>query len=129
MPRIGKTEASNQRNFRRTKRDKQALGAAGPQLVDDARKSVIDGQAKGHAAANAGIELAAEKLEKGSSEFDEDSEARMHQHHRQAQATTALEVAIVMATSALLSRRRWPDKAGAMCAVGVVVGALADLHA
>ena len=69
------------------------------------------------------------RSEKESTEFDEMSEAKLHQHHRWAQATTALQIAIAMAAIALLTRRRWLEKAVfVMSGLGLVVGALAYFH-
>ena len=53
----------------------------------------------------------------------------MHQHHRWAQATTVLQVAIAMAAIALLSKKRWIEWAMyGSGAIGVGVGVLAFLH-
>jgi stage V sporulation protein SpoVS len=50
-------------------------------------------------------------------------------HHRWAQATTALQVAIAMAAIALMTRKKWLEVAMyGMGAVGVAIGALAMLH-
>ncbi len=99
------------------------------QLVDDARKPLLQSEAKRYAAEKEEIKLAAEKLEKQSADFDEMSEAKLHQHHRWAQATTALQIAIAMAAIALLTKRRWLEKAVfAMSGVGLVLGALAYFH-
>lgn len=126
---IKKTEASNQWNFYQAKSNKQNLSELGLQLVDDARKPLFEAEAKRYAAEKAEIKLAAEKLEKQSVEFDEKSEAQMHQHHRWAQATTLLQIAIAMAAMALLTKRRWLEKAVfVMSGLGLVVGALAYLH-
>ncbi len=121
---IKKTEASNQWKLW-TKSNKQNLSELGLQLVDDARKPLFEVEAKRYAAEKAEIKLAAEKLEKQSVEFDEKSEAQMHQHHRWAQATTLLQIAIAMAAMALLTRRCWLEKAVfVMSGLGLVVGAL-----
>jgi Na+/glutamate symporter len=126
---IKKTEASDQWNFYQAKSGKQNLSELGLQLVDDSRKPFFDGEAKRYAPEKAEIKLAAEKLEKESAEFDEKSEAQMHQHHRWAQATTALQIAIAMAAIALLTKRRWLEKAVfATSGVGLIVRALAYLH-
>ena len=49
----------------------------------------------------------AEKLEDESIAFDEQSTHELHKHHRWAQATTVLQIAIAMAAIALLTKRRW----------------------
>ncbi|HZE91703.1 MAG TPA: DUF4337 family protein [Rhizobacter sp.] len=126
---ISKTEASNQWNFYQAKSSKQNLSELGMQLVDDARKPVFEREAKRYDAEKAQIKLAAEKFEQASAEFNEKSEAQMHQHHRWAQATTALQIAIAMAAIALLTKKRWLEKAVfVMSGVGLAVGVLAYLH-
>jgi hypothetical protein len=126
---IKKTEASDQWNYYQAKSGKQNLSALGMQLVDDSRKAVFEGEVKRYEAEKAEIKLAAEKLEKESAEFDAKSEAQMHQHHRWAQATTALQIAIAMAAIALLTKKRWLETAVlVMSGVGLVVGALAYFH-
>lgn len=53
----------------------------------------------------------------------------MHQHHRWAQATTALQVAIALAAIALLTKKKWLEYGMyGVAAVGLGVGALAFLH-
>ncbi|MEN9587098.1 MAG: hypothetical protein RIT15_673 [Pseudomonadota bacterium] len=53
----------------------------------------------------------------------------MHQHHRWAQATTVLQVAIALAAIALLTRRKWLERAMyGVAFAGVVIGALAAVH-
>lgn len=126
---IKKTEASNQWNFYQAKSSKQNLSSLGLQLVDDARRPSFESEIKRYEAEKAEIKSAAEKLEKESTAFDEASEAKMHEHHRWAQATTALQIAIAMAAIALLTKRRWLEKAVfIMSGVGLIVGALAYLH-
>ncbi len=77
----------------------------------------------------AAIKANAERLERESLEFDQQSELKMHQHHRWAQATTALQIAIAMAAIALLTKRRWLETlVFAMSGIGLVVGGLAYFH-
>jgi len=53
----------------------------------------------------------------------------MHQHHRWAQATTALQVSIALAAIALLSKKKWLEYGMfIMGGIGVVVGGLAAAH-
>jgi len=126
---IRKTEASNQWNFYQAKSSKQNLSELGLQLVDEARKPHFDSEAKRYAAEKEEIKHKAEQYERESLAFDEQSEAQMHQHHRWAQATTALQIAIAMAAIALLTKRRWLEKAVfVVSGLGVVVGVLAYLH-
>ena len=126
---IKKTEASNQWNFYQAKSGKQNLADLGLKLVEDSRKPFFELEVRRYEAEKAEIKLAAEKLEKASTEFDEKSEAQMHQHHRWARATTALQIAIAMAAIALLTRKRWLEKAVfVMSGVGLIAGVLAYMH-
>lgn len=127
---IRKTEAANQWNYYQAKSNKQNLSELGGQLAqNDTQKAYFAHEAARYKTEKAEIKLAAEKLEKESTEFDQKSEAQMHQHHRWAQATTALQIAIAMAAMALLTRRRWLEKGVfVMSGIGLVVGVLAYLQ-
>ena len=75
------------------------------------------------------IKKDAEKFEHESDEWSKKSDEQIHQHHRWAQATTALQISIALAAIALLTRsRRLQYGVYALAAVGVVVGVLAWLH-
>ncbi len=126
---IRKTEAANQWNFYQAKSSKQALSELGLRLTSDDRKAFFETESKRYASEKMQIKLVAEKLELESADFDRQSEAQMHLHHRWAQATTALQIAIAMAAMALLTRRRWLEKAVfLMSGLGLLVGALAYFH-
>ncbi len=72
------------------------------------------------------IKLAAEKLEADATAWDKQSDDQIHQHHRWAQATTVLQVAIALAAIALLTRKKWLEYGMfAVAAAGLVVGTLA----
>ena len=126
---IKKTEASNQWNYYQSKSSKQNLSELAMELAPDARKTFYQDEVKRYKTEKAEIKLAAEKLEAQSKEFDDKSAEQMHQHHRWAQATTALQIAIAMAAIALLTRRKWLEYAVfAMSSVGLALGGLAYLH-
>ena len=126
---IRKTEASNQWNYYQSKSSKQNLSELAMELAPDARKTFYQDEVKRYKAEKSEIKLAAEKLEAESKAFDAQSAEQMHQHHRWAQATTALQVAIAMAAIALLTRRKWLEYAVfAMSSVGLALGALAYFH-
>ena len=75
------------------------------------------------------IQKAAEALEAQSKDWDAQSDAQMHVHHRWAQATTALQIAIAMAAIALLTKRKWLEWAMfGMAGIGLALGGLAGLH-
>ena len=126
---IKKTEASNQWNYYQAKSSKQNLSELAQELAPDARKTFYIDEVKRYKTEKAEIKLAAEKLEAESKAWDDRSAEKMHQHHRWAQATTALQIAIAMAAIALLTKKRWLEKlVFGMSAVGVVLGGLAWLH-
>jgi hypothetical protein len=76
------------------------------------------------------IQAAAQKLEDEAKAWDQRSDQEMHLHHRWAQATTALQIAIAMAAIALLTRRTWLQYAMyGVARLGGALGVLALLHA
>ena len=126
---IKKTEASNQWNYYQAKSSKQNLSELALELAPETRKSFYADEIKRYKGEKAEIKLAAEKLEAESKAWDDKSAEQMHQHHRWAQATTALQIAIAMAAIALLTKKRWLEKlVFGVSAVGLVVGVLAGLH-
>jgi hypothetical protein len=75
------------------------------------------------------IKETADKIEEEGKEADRQSDVQMHQHHRWAQATTALQVSIALAAIALLTRKKWLEWGMfGMGAIGVAIGAMAALH-
>jgi len=126
---IKKTEASNQWNYYQAKSSKQNLSELAFELAPDTRKTFYTDEIKRYKAEKAEIKLAAEKLEAESKAWDDKSAEQMHQHHRWAQATTALQVAIAMAAIALLTKKRWLEKlVFGVSGIGIAVGVLAALH-
>jgi lipopolysaccharide export LptBFGC system permease protein LptF len=126
---IKKTEASNQWNYYQAKSSKQNLAELAFALVADDKRAAYKDEAERYKKEKADIQKAAEALEKQSTDWDTQSDAQMHVHHRWAQATTALQVAIAMAAIALLTRRKWLQWAMfGMAGIGLALGALAALH-
>ena len=126
---IKKTEASNQWNYYQSKSSKQNLSELALELAPEARKTFYADEIMRYKTEKAEIKLAAEKLEAESKAWDDRSAEQLHQHHRWAQATTALQVAIAMAAIALLTKKQWLEKLVlGMSAVGFVLGALAWFH-
>ena len=126
---IKKTEASNQWNYYQAKSSKQNLSELAQELASDVRKTFYADEVKRYKTEKAEIKLAAEKLEAESGAWDDRSAEQMHQHHRWAQATTALQIAIAMAAIALLTRRKWLEYGVfALSGLGVVLGVLAWQH-
>jgi hypothetical protein len=126
---IKKTEASNQWNYYQAKSNKQNLAELAIELASEPRKAFYQDEIKRYKDEKAGIKTEAEKLEAQSKSFDEMSAEKMHQHHRWAQATTALQIAIAMAAIALLTKSKGLEKGVfALSALGVMLGALAWFH-
>ncbi|MBT2304625.1 DUF4337 domain-containing protein [Variovorax paradoxus] len=124
-----KTEASNQWNYFQSKSTKQALAEFARDTSPDDRRQGWQAKMSRYEQEKAEILLVAQKLEAEATDWDQKSEVQMHQHHRWAQATTALQVSIALAAMALLTRRKWLEWGMlAVAGVGLVVGALAALH-
>jgi len=126
---IKKTEASNQWNYYQAKSSKQNLSELAVELAPESRKSFYQDEVKRYKTEKAGVMAEAQKLDKESTEWDLKSDEQMHQHHRWAQATTALQIAIAMAAIALLTKKRWLEYAVfGVSAIGMVLGAAAWFH-
>jgi Na+/glutamate symporter len=126
---IRKTEASNQWNYYQAKSSKQNLAELAVELAPEGRRAFYTEEIKRYKTEKAEIMAAAKKLEDESTAFDKQSEAQMHQHHRWAQATTALSISIAMAAIALLTRRRWTEYAVyGLSVLGLGLGIAAWLH-
>jgi Na+/glutamate symporter len=127
---IKKTEASNQWNYFQSKSTKQSLAEMSRDLTpnpDD--KAKYQAKVDRYEKEKGEIKVIADKLEAEATEWDHQSDEQMHQHHRWAQATTVLQVAIALAAIALLTKKKWLEYAMfAAGGVGLVVGALAALH-
>ena len=126
---IKKTEASNQWAFYQAKNNRQNISELAADLVPEARRTYYLDEAKRYKAEKGDIKNEAEKLEKESKAFDDKSEQEIHEHHRWAQATTALQIAIALAAIALLTKSRGLQKGVyVLSLIGVVIGVLAALH-
>ena len=126
---IKKTEAADQWAYYQSKSNKQNLAELALDLAPAERRPVYAEQLKRYQGEKAAIQNDAKKLEDESKDWDRRSEEQMHQHHRWAQATTALQIAIAMAAIALLTRRKWLEYGVfALSGLGVVLGVLAWQH-
>ena len=126
---IKKTEASNQWNYYQAKSSKQNLYEIALALVPEDKKDFYTKDIERYKLEKAEIKLAADKLEAEATEWDKKSDVQMHQHHRWAQATTALQVSIALAAIALLTKKKWLEWGMfGLGGVGVLIGALAALH-
>ncbi|KQR45964.1 DUF4337 domain-containing protein [Acidovorax sp. Leaf160] len=126
---IKKTEAANQWAYYQSKSTKQSVTELARDLAADGRKPELQARLDRYEQEKNDIKKKAEALEAQSQALDDQSEAQMHQHHRWAQATTVLQVAIALAAIALLTRRKWLQWGMyGVAGLGLVVGALAYLH-
>lgn len=119
---IKKTEASNQWNYYQAKSSKQNLAELALVLIADDKKPLYRDEVERYRKEKAEIKLAAEKLEAEAANWDQRSDEQLHLHHRWAQATTALQVAIALAAITLLTRRKWLE--WGMFGVAALGGAL-----
>jgi Na+/glutamate symporter len=126
---IKKTEASNQWNYFQSKSTKQALAEFARDTANDDRKQGWQDKVARYELEKTEIQAAAKKLETEANRWDAQSEEQMHQHHRWAQATTVLQVSIALAAIALLTKKKWLERAMFGVAVaGLAVGVLAAFH-
>ena len=126
---IKKTEASNQWNFYQAKSNKQNLAELATVIAPEDKRAGYKDEVERYKKEKADIKLAAEKLEADSKDWDEQSEAQMHVHHRWAQATTALQISIALAAMALLTKRRWLQWGMyGVAGLGTLLGVAAALH-
>ncbi len=126
---IKKTEASNQWNYFQAKSTKQSLAEVSRDLAPPDKQTFYQAKIDRYEKEKNEIKLVAEKIESDAKAADKQSEVQMHQHHRWAQATTALQVSIALAAIALLTKKKWLEWGMfGVAAVGVAIGSLAMLH-
>jgi hypothetical protein len=126
---IKKTEASNQWNYYQAKSSKQNLAEIAIVLASEDKRAGFKDEVERYKKEKAEIKLAAEKLEADSSDWDKQSDAQLHLHHRWAQATTALQISIALAAMALLTKKRWLEWGMfGVAGLGLLLGGAAALH-
>jgi hypothetical protein len=127
---IKKTEASNQWNYFQAKSTKQSLAEVSRDLAPAAAdKEKYQAKIDRYEKEKKDIQAKAESIENEAKEWDGKSDAQMHQHHRWAQATTALQVSIALAAIALLTKKKWLEYGMfGVGAIGVAIGIAAALH-
>ena len=127
---IKKTAASNQWNYFQAKSTKQSLAEVSRDLTtNQVEKDKYQAKIDRYEKEKGEIKADADKLEAEVVEWNKKSDEQMHLHHRWAQATTVLQVAIALAAIALLTKKKWLEYAMFVGgALGVIVGALAVFH-
>ncbi|MDF3933738.1 DUF4337 domain-containing protein [Pseudomonas citronellolis] len=125
---VAKTEAANRWGYYQAKGEKQNLAELGAALSsgDPQKAANFEQQRQKYQQEKTRIRAEAEALERKVAEDEALSEAQLHQHHRWAQATLLVQVAISLAAICLLTRRRWVQLATYAAAGG---GALLGLCA
>ena len=126
---LEKAQASNQWNYFQAKSTKQSLSELARDLAPESKKDKYGEKIDRYEKEKKEIQKDAEKHEAISKDWNEKSDEQMHQHHRWAQATTVLQVAIAFAAIALLTRRKWLERTMyGVAGCGVLIGLLAALH-
>ncbi len=126
---IKKTEASNQWNYFQAKSTKQSLAELSRDISPEDKKNSYQAKVDRYEKEKLEIKAVADKLEAEALQWDKRSDEQMHQHHRWAQATTILQIAIAMAAIALLTKKKWLEYVMfGVAGIGLVVGVLAMLH-
>jgi len=126
---IRKTEASDQWNFYQAKSSKQNLAELGAALASGDAQARFQKEVERYKKEKDEIVPEAKKFEEQAKEAEEKSEAAMHLHHRWAQATTLIQIAIALAAITILTRNRGLMLvAYGVGATSVAVGALAFAH-
>jgi hypothetical protein len=126
---IKKTEASNQWNYFQAKSTKQSLAEVSRDLAPADKQAFYQAKIDRYEKEKNDIKTVADKIEADAKLADKQSEEQMHQHHRWAQSTTALQVSIALAAIALLTRKKWLEWGMfGVAGIGLAIGALAMLH-
>ena len=120
---IKKTEAADQWNYYQAKSTKQNLAELAVVVVPADKQDRFKADIERYSQEKASIKKDAEKIEAESKQWDERSDHEMHIHHRWAQATTFLQIAIALSAIALLTRKTWLQwGVYGISAVGIVWG-------
>jgi hypothetical protein len=125
---LRRTEASDQWNFYQAKSNKQHLAELAAALVPADKKPPYEAEIERYKQEKKEIQTKAQELEEEAKKFNELSEHSLHPHHRLAQATTMVQIAISIAAITVLTRKRWLFWAsGLSAAIGVALWGLAWL--
>lgn len=104
---LKRTEASDQWAFYQAKSNKQHLSELAAVIAPADKRAFYEGEAERYKKEKKDIQAKAEGLEAETKHFNELSEKAMHPHHKLAQATTMLQVAISLSAITVLTRRLW----------------------
>jgi hypothetical protein len=123
---LKRTEASDQWNFYQAKSSKQNLAELGLALAPADRRAHYEAEVARYRKEKGEIEIEAKKLEAEAKKYNELSEKSLHPHHRLAQGTTLIQIAISLAAITVLTRRTWLYWGSIIASVaGLLLSALA----
>ena len=126
---IRRAEASDQWNFYQAKSSKQNIAELGATLTTGDTQARYLKEVERYKKEKDEIMPEAKKLEKASQDAELASEASMHVHHRWAQATTFIQIAIALAAITILTRNKGLQYTSyGVAAAAVAIGILAFLH-
>ena len=126
---IKRTEASDQWNFYQAKSSKQNLAELGATLTSGEQQTKYLKEVERYKKEKEEIAPEAKKLEALSKAAEHKSDASMHVHHRWAQATTLIQIAIALAAITILTRNNMLKYVSfGAAAISLVIGALALMH-
>ena len=126
---ISRAEASDQWNFYQAKSSKQNLAELGATLTAGDAQAKYAKETERYKKEKEEIMPEAKKLEDQSKAAELASEAAMHVHHRWAQATTLIQIAIALAAITILTRNKGLQyTAYGVAIAAIAVGALAFVH-
>ena len=122
---IKKTEAANQWAYYQAKGEKQNLAELGAALAspNSAAHAKFAADVEKYTHEKEPIRANAEAIEKQVVAADTRSEALLHGHHRWAQATLLIQVAIALCAITLLTRKNWLRNLAYVVATGGVLTA------
>jgi len=104
---LKRTEASDQWAFYQAKSNKQHLAELAAVLAPTDKRAEFEAEAERYKKEKKEIQAKAEALEAETKKYNDLSEHAMHPHHRLAQATTMIQIAISLAAITVLTRRNW----------------------
>jgi hypothetical protein len=104
---LKRTEASDQWSFYQAKSSKQHLAELAALLAPADKKAEFEAEVERYKKEKKEIQTKAEALEAETQKYNELSEHAMHPHHRLAQATTLIQIAISLAAITVLTRKLW----------------------
>ncbi len=104
---LKRTEASDQWAFYQAKSSKQNLAELAALIAPPEKRAAFESEVERYKAEKKEIQAKAKELEEQTRHFNELSERSMHPHHRLAQATTMIQIAISLAAITVLTRKKW----------------------